>query len=54
MRYTPLYDYSLSAGTHEIILQTDTHQTKRFTLTVPEDGNVTRVWFFDRQEWGGN
>jgi serine/threonine-protein kinase len=54
VRYTPLYDYSLSAGTHEIILQTDTHQTKRFTLTVPEDGNVTRVWFFDRQEWGGN
>jgi hypothetical protein len=53
IRYTPLHDHALPAGEHQVLLQTDDSRKKAFTIVVPEDGSVTRVWYFEEKRWAG-
>jgi hypothetical protein len=53
IRYTPLHDHALPAGEHQVLLQTDDSRKKAFSIVVPEEGSVTRVWYFEEKRWAG-
>jgi hypothetical protein len=48
---TPLYQYSLNAGSHKVVLTAEDGRTKSFSLNVSAGEESRRIWHFEREEW---
>jgi serine/threonine-protein kinase len=51
LRYTPLLSYTLPAGRHMVVLETDDHRRIQFRLDVAAGDDLRRVWDFDQSLW---
>ena len=51
VRYTPLFQYELAAGSHSVSLETDDGRRTRFKVDVPTNGEVRRIWHFETGQW---
>lgn len=48
---TPLYQYSLKAGSHKVVLTAEDGRSKSFNLNVSPGQESRRIWHFEREEW---
>lgn len=48
---TPLYQYSLPAGSHRVVLTAEDGRSKSFNLDLGGGEEARRIWHFDREEW---
>lgn len=48
---TPLYQYTLSAGSHKVVLTAEDGRSKSFSLNVSPGEESRRIWHFEREEW---
>jgi len=51
LRYTPLLSYTLPAGRHMVVLETEDHRRIQFRLDVEAGDDLRRVWDFDQSLW---
>ncbi len=51
IRFTPLFQHSLPAGVHTVLLVTADNRRKTFRVDVPAAAEVRRVWLFDADSW---
>jgi serine/threonine-protein kinase len=48
---TPLYQYSLGAGSHKVVLTAEDGRSKSFSLNVSSGEESRRIWHFEKEEW---
>ena len=51
IRYTPLFEYQISTGSHTVTLISETGERTSFTVGVAEDQEVRRIWSFEDNDW---
>lgn len=51
VRYTPLYQYEVSAGSHSILLVTEDGRRKSFKVEVVGGAETRKIWLFDEERW---
>jgi hypothetical protein len=51
VRYTPIYQYSVSSGSHSILLVTEDGRRKSFKVDVIPGSETRRIWLFDEEKW---
>ncbi|MDG1480197.1 MAG: protein kinase [Myxococcota bacterium] len=51
IRYTPLFEYQISTGSHTVTLISETGERTSFTVGVLEDQEVRRIWSFEDNDW---
>ncbi len=51
LRYTPLLSYTLPAGRHMVVLETEDHRRIQFRLDVEAGDDLRRVWDFEQSLW---
>jgi serine/threonine protein kinase len=51
VRFTPLFQHPVPAGTHTVLLVTADNRRKTFRVEVPAGGEVRRIWMFDEDAW---
>ncbi len=51
VRYTPLFKYQISAGPHTVTLISETGERTSFTVGVPADDEIRRIWSFEKNGW---
>ncbi|MFT5686024.1 MAG: hypothetical protein ACI8RZ_006979, partial [Myxococcota bacterium] len=51
VRYTPLFKYQISAGSHTVTLISETGERTSFTVGVLADDEVRRIWSFEDNDW---
>ena len=51
VRYTPIFQYNLSSGTHSVVLVTDDGRRKSFRVEVNAGKESRRIWLFDEERW---
>ncbi|GDX81285.1 hypothetical protein LBMAG42_30960 [Deltaproteobacteria bacterium] len=51
VRFTPLFQHSVPAGPHTVLLVTEDGRRKTFRLEVPAGAEVRRIWLFDESRW---
>jgi len=51
VRYTPVFQYSIAAGTHTVLLVAEDGRRKSFKVTVEPNQETRRIWLFDEDRW---
>lgn len=51
VRFTPLFQHSVAAGPHTVLLVTEDGRRKSFRLEVPAGAELRRIWLFDEARW---
>ena len=51
VRFTPLFQYAVSAGPHSVLLVTSDGRRKSFRVDVAEGVETRRIWLFDEERW---
>lgn len=51
VRFTPLFQHSVSAGAHTVLLVTEDGRRKTFRLDVPAGAEIRRIWLFEEGRW---
>jgi serine/threonine protein kinase len=51
IRYTPLFKYQISTGSHTVTLISETGERTSFTVGVLEEEEVRRNWSFEDNDW---
>ena len=51
VRYTPLFQHEIEAGSHSVRLETDDGRRTTFKVDVPTNGEVRRIWHFETGQW---
>ncbi len=51
VRFTPLFQYAVSAGPHSVLLVTADGRRKSFRVDVAEGVETRRIWLFDEERW---
>ena len=51
VRFTPLYQHSVSAGSHTILLVAEDGRRKTFRVDVVPGAEIRRIWLFEEGKW---
>ncbi|MES2643272.1 MAG: serine/threonine-protein kinase [Myxococcota bacterium] len=51
VRYTPIFQHSVSAGSHTVLLVAEDGRRKSFKVDVVANGDTRRIWLFDEDRW---
>ena len=51
VRFTPLFQHSVTAGQHTVVLVTEDGRRKSFRVDVAEGRELRRIWIFDENRW---
>jgi serine/threonine-protein kinase len=51
VRYTPIFQHNLPAGSHTVIFVTDDGRRKSFRVDIGEGVEARKVWLFDENRW---
>ncbi|MFZ5481925.1 MAG: protein kinase domain-containing protein [Myxococcota bacterium] len=51
VRFTPLFQHTVAAGSHTVVLVAEDGRRKTFKVDVPANGQVKRIWLFDEERW---
>jgi hypothetical protein len=53
VRYTPVFEYAIAAGTHTVLLVAEDGRRKSFKVTVEPNEETRKIWLFDEDRWDG-
>jgi hypothetical protein len=51
VRWVPLFQYPIAAGSHTVTLITEDDRRHTFRVVVPAGQEIRRIWHFDRGAW---
>ncbi len=51
VRYTPVYQHTVAAGSHAILLVTEDGRRKSFKVDVAPGTETRRIWLFEEERW---
>jgi diacylglycerol kinase family enzyme len=51
VRVTPIFQHSVTAGTHTVLLVTEDGRRKSFRVEVSADHETRKIWLFDEDRW---
>lgn len=51
VRYTPIFQHSVPAGTHTVLLVAEDGRRKSFKVDVDASAETRRIWLFDEERW---
>ncbi|MFN7147562.1 MAG: PEGA domain-containing protein, partial [Myxococcota bacterium] len=54
VRYTPLFQHVVPAGSHSVVLVAEDGRRKSFKVEVGADTETRRIWLFDEDKWSEN
>ncbi|MDP2315438.1 MAG: PEGA domain-containing protein, partial [Pseudomonadota bacterium] len=51
VRYTPIFQHAVAAGTHTVLLVAEDGRRKSFKVEVGANAETRRIWLFDEERW---
>ncbi len=51
VRYTPIFQHTIGAGTHSVLLVAEDGRRKSFKVEVAGNEETRRIWLFDEERW---